>query len=948
MSGGGPVVGAARVILGLDKTGFTRDLKGTRGEVQTHGKAMAGSFSAIGVAAKAAAIGGIGLAVVELKKSVDVARQAEAAHARMKTQLTALGISYDDHASKISTVIDKQSLMSGFIRKDMDDSFTRLVRVTKDVNKALEYNALAADIARAKQIPLETATMIVTKAAFGQVGALKRQGIEIAAVTTATDALKASHSKASQAQIDAAKASDNLATRQSALAALQKTFAGQADAYGKTEAGAADRFHVAMENLQEGIGKRVLPALTKLLNLGTEYIDRLSKSKQAQELANSALAKAHSLFTAAVSIGKALIPVLKTLGDGAGRIAKLVGGWDNAFKILISGLLLRKVLALAGGFKTLAGQEGIAAATGSLGKGGKGGGGLLGAFAALPPQVKIPIVLAISAYFVYGWVKKLYEKYLGADFSGTTGDTAGMAKGTPIYDSQGNIAGYATGDGGMTPVTKHGGTIPINKGKNPTSGDYGLGGPTAPVKTKRTPSGSGGGGGTGGGGSGGGGGTSAPTGLGAVSSPNDRPGVATKAIVIQMARRIAYYYGATLTLGAGSMHNQYVSGTHNTVESDHWLGNAVDIPASGAALVRLGQAALQAAGMSAGAARQHSSFAGTVSGWQIIFNCVLGQGGDHTNHLHLGWKGGSIPGVGASGKAPQVTITAPPLSPGLGPGGSISRAENNRSGVGSDASRQNIAEANRTGIVPGVAGVQKRVDDLKSGTVYVPTIDPVTGLRILTPVAPTAGMWMKVLAALRAKLRAAVSRRNLLNRQLTRALRAQFRDAKLIAAIRARIKSLSAIITMLQRDIGDALITIKDINDQAASQAEKEGGEGEVTQHSSLDLTGITQSGIWDNPDAAPSTTTASDATPPDTGSSSTPGPTQAEIDAQINAKTEQNISGFLTQLRSLRSDQSTILTATAPGLKGAHLTVNNYFLKPPDDTTGFVKGVEFDLQAML
>jgi hypothetical protein len=77
--------------------------------------------------------------------------------------------------------------------------------------------------------------------------------------------LKESGKKATAEQIAAAKAADDTATRQSAIAALQKQYAGAAEAYGNSAAGAQERFQVAVENLQESLGAKLLPVLTSVL-----------------------------------------------------------------------------------------------------------------------------------------------------------------------------------------------------------------------------------------------------------------------------------------------------------------------------------------------------------------------------------------------------------------------------------------------------------------------------------------------------------------------------------------------------------------------------------------------------------------------------------------------------------------------------------------------------------
>jgi hypothetical protein len=112
----------------------------------------------------------------------------------------------------------------------------------------------------------------------------------------------------------------------------------------------------------------------------------------------------------------------------------------------------------------------------------------------------------------------------------------------------------------------------------------------------------------------------------------DRPGVTTDPSVLQFVGQIGMRFGRRLTIGTGTQHNQYVVGTHR--ESDHWTGHAADIPMSGAALTRLGRAALVAAGMSPKKARKIKGGVFNIGGYQILFN--TNEGGNHYNHLHVG------------------------------------------------------------------------------------------------------------------------------------------------------------------------------------------------------------------------------------------------------------------------------------------------------------------------
>lgn len=130
--------------------------------------------------------------------------------------------------------------------------------------------------------------------------------------------------------------------------------------------------------------------------------------------------------------------------------------------------------------------------------------------------------------------------------------------------------------------------------------------------------------------------TAAPTGRQGrvVVDPNaDRPGVKTHRAVLDFASQVAGIAGVPIRIGTGSRHSRL---TVDGNVSDHWSGNAADIPATGARLITLGQAALVAAGMSRAQARKQRGGLYNVGGKQIIFNTH--EGGDHTTHLHVGLR----------------------------------------------------------------------------------------------------------------------------------------------------------------------------------------------------------------------------------------------------------------------------------------------------------------------
>jgi hypothetical protein len=107
----------------------------------------------------------------------------------------------------------------------------------------------------------------------------------------------------------------------------------------------------------------------------------------------------------------------------------------------------------------------------------------------------------------------------------------------------------------------------------------------------------------------------------------------TKPHVVAFVRKISEIYGAPLTIWDNSTHSET---TVDGNRSDHADGNAADIPATGASLTRLGQAALIAAGADEAWARKQTGGVYNVGGVNILFN--TDQGGNHWNHLHVGLK----------------------------------------------------------------------------------------------------------------------------------------------------------------------------------------------------------------------------------------------------------------------------------------------------------------------
>jgi hypothetical protein len=146
------------------------------------------------------------------------------------------------------------------------------VAVTKDVDEAFQGVALSMDLARFKNIDLETASTAVAKLYAGDYNrALKSVGIS----------------------------TDGIHDKTEALAALQELVAGQAEAYSKTTVGAIDAMNIAFDDSNEALGQHLLP----------------------------------TLGTAAGFVRSDVIPAFDDLGEAFGNMVDLVTGEANAGQI---------------------------------------------------------------------------------------------------------------------------------------------------------------------------------------------------------------------------------------------------------------------------------------------------------------------------------------------------------------------------------------------------------------------------------------------------------------------------------------------------------------------------------------------------------------------------------------------------------------------------------------
>jgi hypothetical protein len=310
MAGSGVKVGELYSVLRLDRGGFDQAVRGAGTSVTglsskfdtlikkpgLFGAAMKGLGIGAGISLFGLLERGIHSAVEAFGDAIDAAKEEQVAQSALQTALRANVAAYDGNLESINRVIDAR-LRLGFTDNEQAESLAVLVAMTKDSTAALDIQRTAMDLARLKHMDLAAASVILGKAYNGNFIALKRLGIQVEAGTTGIEA----------------------------LGLVQRRVAGQAEAFGKTEEGAAAGAAAEWEKFQEDLGNLLLPALTAVMQ----------------------------------ALRDDVIPALR---DTLPIIVDISGAVLNVAKLAVPALVAILAIRLVGAFR-LAAAEGVASAT---------------------------------------------------------------------------------------------------------------------------------------------------------------------------------------------------------------------------------------------------------------------------------------------------------------------------------------------------------------------------------------------------------------------------------------------------------------------------------------------------------------------------------------------------------------------------------------------------------
>lgn len=223
---------ASGTIRNLSKT-----LSGLSSVASRVGGALKGALKA-GIIGVTGAIVGAGAALAKFTKD---AIDDEKAQAKLNAVLKARGLATTENLKATEDSI-KAGAKLAFTDDAVREGLSTATQFTNNFTKAQKILAVSQDLARAKNISLEKATLLVGRAYDGNTTGLSRMGVAL----------------------------EKGAKGQAALAAVTKKFGGSAEAYTQTTAGGIEALTIQLQEAGESIGQSLLPIVNDLLKVFNE------------------------------------------------------------------------------------------------------------------------------------------------------------------------------------------------------------------------------------------------------------------------------------------------------------------------------------------------------------------------------------------------------------------------------------------------------------------------------------------------------------------------------------------------------------------------------------------------------------------------------------------------------------------------------------------------------
>jgi hypothetical protein len=345
--------------------------------------------------------GVVGIAGVAfgLKDLVEGGMNLQSAQTNLRASLKETGETAAGVYAQMNKAATDLSTRGGFGATTSLQGMAEFTRETKSATEAVKLNALATDIARAKNLQYSDAQGIVAKAYTGQTRGLQSLLGPTVAARDATVGLTTTHArqiatleqeasmmgKMGSVWLGQQEVNDHITAQQAAmaqltdkhttatreLAAATKVFGGYAErVYSKTTAGRLEAFHNGLQNLTETLGESLLPDFNKLIGVATrvaDWMDRNRKLVRDLALAFAGLGAAFAvrdLVKGIRGLGRDLLGVAKAFGlvkdaeaetavVGEASAAETGIAWDTVMTGTIAGVVIVGLLELVEHWKAV-------------------------------------------------------------------------------------------------------------------------------------------------------------------------------------------------------------------------------------------------------------------------------------------------------------------------------------------------------------------------------------------------------------------------------------------------------------------------------------------------------------------------------------------------------------------------------------------------------------------
>jgi hypothetical protein len=354
---------------------------------------------------------GIRMVTDFLKESVKAAEQAQLATTQLATAMNDAKINTEANRKVVEASIGSMEKLA-FTHTEATKAMTTLVLATGSATEAQKEMGTVANYARANQMSLSEAAVLLTKASGGAARAFKVYHIELDTSLSKHDALI------------------------KAMGELSGKIKDQAAAYLKTYAGQMADLNVKMEKVKETVGAVLLPILRKLAEMFAEVSSFVSKHKDLMIVLIAVIGTAlvAALVAAATAAWAMIAPFVAAIAPFAAVAAGVALLW-NHFKVFRDVVVdaVKVVITYLGYFIGFIGKM-LEVASHLPGIGGH--------FKGIAAEVN---KAAVEVGNFAGKLDALKNKKISLNFSALTPDLAGGASG--------GAGGSGYGDGGVTGQT---------------------------------------------------------------------------------------------------------------------------------------------------------------------------------------------------------------------------------------------------------------------------------------------------------------------------------------------------------------------------------------------------------------------------------------------------------------------------------------------------------------